>query len=204
VLPPPSHNGATGWLTIAPVELTTERLLLRQWRDDDLEPFAALNADPEVMRYFPAPLTPAQSEETAGYIRAMIDRQGWGLWAVEVRGGAPFIGFVGLNRPTFEADFMPTVEVGWRLDRPYWSRGYATEAAAASLTFAFDQLRCPEIVAFTAVANERSRRVMQRLGMSHDPADDFDHPRVPHGPVRRHVLYRISAEQWRERASGAG
>ncbi len=186
------------------MELATERLLLRQWRDDDLEPFAALNADPEVMRYFPAPLTRAQSDATAHWVRATIDRQGWGLWAVEVRGGASFIGFVGLSRPTFDAHFTPNVEVGWRLDRRHWGLGYATEAASASLAFAFDELDCPETVSFTAAPNERSRRVMQRLGMSHDPTDDFDHPRVAEGPLRRHVLYRMSAERWRDQPGSRG
>ena len=181
------------------MELTTGWLLLRQWRDEDRAPFAALNADPEVMRYFPAALTRAQSDEFAGYCQAEIERQGWGLWAVEVRDGPSFVGFVGLDRPTFEADFMPAIEVGWRLDRPYWGHGYATEAASASLSFAFDQLDCPEVVSFTSVLNERSRRVMQRLGMTHDPADDFDHPRVTDGSLRRHVLYRLTAERWRGR-----
>ncbi len=124
-------------------ELTTPRLVLRQWRPDDLAPFAALNADPEVMRHFPAALTRAQSDAFAAHIQETIVRQGWGLWAVEVRGGASgvgFIGFVGLNRPGFEAHFTPAVEVGWRLHRPHWGHGYATEAATAALTFAFDEL----------------------------------------------------------------
>jgi RimJ/RimL family protein N-acetyltransferase len=171
-------------------ELTTARLLLRQWREDDLAPFAALNADPEVMRYFPSTLTRAQSDDLAAYIQMTLDLHGWGLWAVEVRGGAPFIGFVGLNRPRFEAHFTPTIEVGWRLDRPFWGHGYATEAGTAALTFAFEELRCPEVVSFTATVNERSAQVMRRLGMTHDPADDFDHPAVPVGPLRRHVLFR--------------
>jgi RimJ/RimL family protein N-acetyltransferase len=177
-------------------ELTTERLLLREWRQDDLAPFAALNADPEVMRYFPKLLTSRQSDDLARYAQGMIALHGWGLWAVEVRGGAPFIGFVGLNRPGFEAHFIPAIEVGWRLDRTHWGHGYATEAAAAALSFAFEQLDCPEVVAFTSLVNERSRRVMRRLGMTYDPADDFDHPSVPEGPLRRHALYRIRREQW--------
>jgi RimJ/RimL family protein N-acetyltransferase len=179
-------------------ELTTERLRLRQWRDDDLAPFAALNADPEVMRYFPARLTPEQSDQLAAIIRATIDRQGWGLWAVEVRGGTPFIGFVGLNRPGFKADFTPAVEVGWRLDRPYWGHGYATEAATAALTFAFERVSLPEVVSFTSTLNERSMNVMRRLGMTRDPADDFDHPNIPDGPLRRHILYRLDRERWRQ------
>jgi RimJ/RimL family protein N-acetyltransferase len=121
-------------------ELATPRLLLRQWRQADLDPFAALNADPEVMRYFPAALTKAQSDQFAAHVQATIARQGWGLWAVEVLDAAPFIGFVGLNQPRFQAHFTPAVEVGWGLDRRYWGQGYATEAARASLTFGFDHL----------------------------------------------------------------
>ena len=179
-------------------ELVTQRLRLRQWRDDDLAPFAALNADPEVMRYFPAPLTREQSDQLAGRIRSKIERQGWGLWAVEVAGGPPFIGFVGLSRPTFEAPFVPAVEIGWRLARMGWGHGYATEAAGAALGFGFEQLGLREIVSFTSTVNERSIRVMRRLGMSHDAADDFDHPRVADGPLRRHVLYRLAENQWRD------
>lgn len=179
-------------------ELVTDRLCLRQWRDADLAPFAALNADPEVMRYFPAPLTQAQSDELAGFIHGVIEREGWGLWAVQVTDGPSFIGFVGLNRATFDAHFTPAVEVGWRLAQPYWGNGYATEAAAAALSFGFDQLGLEEVVSFTAAVNERSIRVMQRLGMTRDAAGDFDHPRVADGPLRRHVLYRISNQQWQQ------
>jgi ribosomal-protein-alanine N-acetyltransferase len=175
-------------------EIATRRLLLRQWCEEDLAPFAALNGDPEVMRYFPATLTRAESDELARHIH------GWGLWAVEVGGGPAFIGFVGLNRVRFEAHFTPAIEIGWRLDRPYWGHGYATEAAAAGLSFAFDVLECPEVVSFASLLNERSMRVMRRLGMSRDPAEDFDHPALADGPLRRHALYRISRERWaRER-----
>jgi RimJ/RimL family protein N-acetyltransferase len=174
-------------------ELTTGRLKLRQWRDADLAPFAALNADPEVMRYFPSTLVQEQSDEFAGYMYETIERQGWGLWAVEVTDGPPFIGFVGLNRVSFEEHFTPAVEVGWRLDRPFWGNGYATEAAAGAVTFAFEQLHLEEIVSFTSTLNEPSIRVMRRLGMRHDAAGDFDHPRVAEGsPLRRHVLYRLA------------
>jgi RimJ/RimL family protein N-acetyltransferase len=176
-------------------EPTTERLRLRQWRDADLDPFAALSADPEVMRHFPAVMTRAQSDEFAAGVRAKIARDGWGLWAVEVAAGPSFIGFVGLNRPRFEAHFTPAVEVGWRLARQYWGNGYATEAAAAALSFGFKQLELEEIVSFTVPVNERSTRVMRRLGMSYDQADDFDHPNVA-GPLRHHVLYRISKDEW--------
>ena len=167
--------------------------MLREWRETDLAPFARLNADPEVMRYFPEVLPRAQSDELADRIQAALAEQGWGLWAVEAPAAAEFIGFVGLNRVRFEAHFTPAIEIGWRLDRAFWGRGYASEAARAALQFGFEQLGCDEIVAFTAPANERSRRVMQRLGMSHDPADNFDHPGLAEGTLRRHVLYRITA-----------
>jgi RimJ/RimL family protein N-acetyltransferase len=173
--------------------LRTERLVLRQWREEDLQPFAELNADPEVMRYFLAPLTREQSDEAAQRATRLIDEQGWGWWAVEAVGRAPFIGFVGLSVPRFQAHFTPAVEVGWRLAREYWGHGYATEAARTAVTFGFDELGLAEIVSFTAIANEPSRRVMERLGMTHAEADDFDHPSLPDGhPLQRHVLYRLT------------
>jgi len=171
-------------------DLRTLRLLLRQWRDEDREPFAGLNADPEVMRWFPAPLTRAQSDAFVDQQQELLAERGWGLWAVEAEGG--FIGFVGLAVPRFEAHFTPAVEVGWRLARGAWGRGYATEAARAVVSFGFGEITLDEIVSFTTVGNDRSRRVMERLGMSHDPADDFDHPLLSDGhPMRRHVLYRL-------------
>jgi len=178
-------------------ELRTERLVLRQWRDEDLEPFADLNADPETMRYFPAPIARAESDAFVGRARSQIEAEGWGLWAVEVAGGPSFVGFVGLARPSFEADFTPAVEVGWRLGREHWGRGYATEAGRAALTYGFEELGLDEIVSFTSGLNEPSWRVMQRLGMSRDEPGDFDHPRVPAGhPLRPHVLYRLSRDDW--------
>jgi RimJ/RimL family protein N-acetyltransferase len=174
----------------------TRRLMLRQWREEDLAPFAALNADPDVMRYFPAVLTRTESDDLARFAQGMIAVHGWGLWAVEVQDGTPFIGFVGLGRPRFDAHFTPAIEIGWRLARPYWGQGYATEAAAAALTFAFEVPDCSEVVSFTSLVNEPSLRVMRRLGMSHDPADDFDHPAVSPGPLRRHALYRMRRERW--------
>jgi RimJ/RimL family protein N-acetyltransferase len=172
-------------------EIRTERLLLRQWREADFEPFAALNADPEVMRYFPAPMTREASDAFAERTRAQIAERGWGLWAVEVARGAPFIGFVGLGQPSWEAHFTPAVEIGWRLARAHWGRGYATEAARAAAGFAFETVGLVEIVSFTSTINLPSRRVMERIGMTHDPAEDFDHPLVADGPLRRHVLYRL-------------
>ena len=174
-------------------ELETRRLLLRRWRPEDRTPFAALNADPEVMRHFPALLTRRESDRLADRIESYMERTGWGLWAMEERASGRFLGFTGLARPGFEAPFMPAVEIGWRLERAAWGHGFATEAARAAARFAFDELALEEIVSLAVVANERSRAVMRRLGMTHDPADDFDHPLVEQPHLRRHVLYRLRA-----------
>jgi RimJ/RimL family protein N-acetyltransferase len=172
-------------------ELRTERLVLRQWRADDLEPFARLNADPEVMEHFPAPLTRAQSDALALAARDHVAEHGWGLWAVEVVDAREFVGFVGLAEPRFEAHFTPALEVGWRLERSAWGRGYVTEGGRAAVRYAFEELAREELVSFTTTTNVRSQRVMERLGMTHDPADDFDHPLVSDPRLRRHVLFRL-------------
>ena len=178
-------------------ELSTERLLLRRWRDSDREPFAALNADPEVMRYFRAPLDRAASDAFVDRIEARFDEYDYGLWAAEVRATGSFIGFIGLSRQTFEAPFNPTVEVGWRLRREAWGYGYATEGARASLAHGFGPVGLEEIVSMTTKTNLRSQAVMQRLGMSTDPADDFEYPLLPEDhPLRPHVLYRITRDAW--------
>jgi ribosomal-protein-alanine N-acetyltransferase len=183
-------------------ELRTDRLLLRQWRPEDREPFAAMNADPEVMRHFPSALDRAGSDALAERAEARIAERGWGLWAVEALDGAgdsyetAFAGFIGLAPVSFETHFTPAVEIGWRLARRFWGRGYATEGARAALTYAFVELELEAVVSFTAVANDRSRRVMERLSMTHDPADDFNHPNLPGSPVERHVLYRLRAENF--------
>jgi RimJ/RimL family protein N-acetyltransferase len=182
----------TGPLTL-PGSIRTDRLVLRRWRDEDLEPFAELNADPEVMAFMPAQLDRRESDALATRIREQFEQRGFGLWAVEVPEVASFIGYVGLSVPRFTAAFTPCVEVGWRLARLHWGRGYATEAARATLTFGFERVGLEEIVSFTAPANVRSIAVMERLGMSHDAADDFDHPSLPVGhALRRHVLYRLT------------
>jgi ribosomal-protein-alanine N-acetyltransferase len=181
--------------------LQTLRLVLRPWRDDDRAAFAAMNADPEVMKHFHATLTPAQSDEAADRMCAHIAEHGWGFWAVEVPGVAPFVGIVGLMSQRFALPGGETdwVEIGWRLARPHWGHGYAQEAAHASVDFAFRALKRPDIVAFTVPENRRSRRVMDRLGMVHDPQGDFDHPMVPEtSPKRRHVLYRLTRAHWEE------
>lgn len=177
---------------VNPIELGTERLRLRTWRDSDLEPFAALNADPAVMEYLPGPLSRAESDALVARFRDHFDRHAFGLWAVEIPGVVPFAGFIGLSIPGFEAHFTPCVEVGWRLARQCWGAGYATEGAVAALKVGFEQLGLDEIVSLTVPANRRSRAVMERLGMRRDPAEDFDHPRLPEGhKLRRHVLYRL-------------
>ena len=180
--------------------LSTPRLTLRPWRDDDLAPFAALNADPVAMEFLPAPLRRAESDALVARFREHLVEHGFGPWAVEVRGGPPFIGSVGLMRPRFEAHFTPCVEIGWRLARSAWGRGYATEAARAVLDDAFARLALREVVSFTVPANARSRAVMERLGMTRSPGDDFEHPSLADGhPLRPHVLYRVTRDAWLER-----
>ncbi len=174
-------------------EIVTDRLLLRRWRHSDLAPFATLNADARVREFLPGILTRDASDRLAGRIAAHFDAHGFGLWAVEIRDVEPFAGFIGLSIPDFEAPFTPCVEVGWRLAARHWGHGYATEGARAALRFGFETLGLGEIVSFTVPQNARSRRVMERLGMTRDAADDFDHPSLPDGhPLKHHVLYRIA------------
>ncbi len=175
----------------------TSRLTLRRWQESDLVPFSAMNADPEVMAYLPKCLTPDESNALIQRIEAHFDRHGFGLWAVEQIDTGHFMGFVGLLIPGFQAPFTPCVEIGWRLARPYWGQGYATEAAKAVLEYGFTRCGLSEIVSFTVPMNTRSRDVMQRLGMTHSPHDDFNHPSLPEGhPLRPHVLYRLSKSAW--------
>jgi RimJ/RimL family protein N-acetyltransferase len=177
-------------------ELHTERLKLRQWRDEDLDTWAQLNADPEVMRYFPSMLTRAESDALAERCHDRIEQQGWGLWAVEVIDGPEFIGWIGLATPGFDAHFTPAVEVGWRLTRSAWGNGYAPEGARAAVNFGFSGLGLEQIVSFTTELNAQSRRVMEKIGMTRDPGDDFDHPKLPGHRICRHVLYRLNAADW--------
>jgi 3-dehydroquinate dehydratase/shikimate dehydrogenase len=173
--------------------IQTKRLILRPWKQEDSASFAQMNADPRVMEYFPSTLSHQESDALATRIQSKIDERGWGLWAVEVPDICDFIGFIGLNDVTFEAHFTPAVEIGWRLAFDHWGKGYATEGALAAAAYAFDVLKLKEIVSFTAVQNMRSRHVMEKIGMQHNPEDDFDHPKLPAGHLlRRHVLYRLS------------
>ena len=179
------------------MEIVTPRLKLRPWKKSDFEPFAALNADPQVMEFFPGCLSREQSDELAGKLQSRLERQGYGLWALEAPDGTPFIGCVGLNRPDWEAPFTPCLEIGWRLARAHWGKGYAAEAARAALDFAFGGLNLEEVVAFTVPGNLRSLRVMEKIGMVRDKDGDFDHPKIAEGdPLRRHVLYRIRKGQF--------
>ena len=176
--------------------LQTSRLILRQWTDHDLVPFAQLNADPEVMEYFPAPLSGAESNAFANTIRSLIEQRGWGLWAVEVPGQAAFIGFVGLHIPANDLPCSPCVEIGWRLAKAHWGRGYASEAAEAALAYAFGELGLDEVVSFTAVINKPSEAVMRKIGMA-NAQQNFTHPRVEvDSPLREHVLYKIHRKEW--------
>jgi ribosomal-protein-alanine N-acetyltransferase len=178
-------------------ELTTPRLLLRRWRDEDRAPFAALNRDAEVMRHFPAPLSARESDALIADIESHFRRHGFGLWALQSRESGELLGFTGLCFVSFAADFTPAVEIGWRLRRSSWGHGYAAEASRASLAFGFDELGFEEIVSFTSTLNERSRAVMERIGMTRDLAGDFAHPLIARdSPLAAHVLYRLAATGW--------
>lgn len=181
---------------MSPIEFETPRLLLRQWRAADREPFAALNADPVVMAHFPAPLTREESDSIADRCERLIAERGWGAWATEIKTTGEFIGFVGLHVPQDDLPLSPCVEILWRLARAHWRHGFATEAARGALHVGFATLRLPEIVSFTVPSNTRSRAVMERLGMQMDAAP-FEHPSLPVGhALRTHVSYRLSRERW--------
>lgn len=179
------------------VEQRTERLLLRGFEDSDRDAFAAMNADPEVMRWLQGPRDRTRSDAFVDRIATRWAERGWGLWALERTDTGAFIGYTGLWPAEFEAPFTPAVEVGWRLAREHWGHGFVTEAAGAALRFGFEDAGLAEIVSFTSVGNERSWRVMERIGMLRDPDGDFEHPAVPAGsPVRPHVLYRLDRTRW--------
>ena len=172
--------------------IQTERLLLRRWKKEDREPFYRLNSDPLVMEFMPACLTRSESDQLVDRITEHFRKRNFGLYAVELRENHSFIGYVGLAVPSFEASFTPCVEIGWRLSADHWGRGLATEGAQVVVKHAFSELRLDEIVSFTVPENVRSRRVMEKIGMTHDASEDFDHPNLPKGhPLQRHVLYRL-------------
>lgn len=175
------------------ISLLSPRVLLRPWKPEDAEAFSQLNADPEVMHYFPSILNRSESNAILKKMQIHFDKHGFGFWAAEHRVTGDFLGFIGLNIPNFEAHFTPCVEIGWRLPRRYWNQGLASEGALLCLEFAFKNLKLEEVVAFTSSQNTASRRVMEKIGMHHNPKDDFEHPQLTPGhPLRAHVLYRIT------------
>jgi len=177
----------------------TERLILREWTKADREPFARMNRDPRVMEFMPALMSRQESDGLADRIEAHFRKHGFGLCAAELRENYSFIGFVGLSVPAFEAAFTPCVEIGWRLAADHWGRGLATEGAREMVRYGFEMMGLDALVSFTAPANIRSQRVMKKLGMTHDPSDDFDHPGLPEGhALRRHVLYRLRRVEWEQ------
>jgi RimJ/RimL family protein N-acetyltransferase len=179
-------------LSRVPETIATQRLILRRWLVTDLDPFASMNADSRVMEFFPSRLSRLESDALASRIQKHFDERGFGLWAVEIRDVAQFAGFIGLSTPRFDAHFTPCVEIGWRIAAEYWGCGYATEGALSVVRFAFQSLGLHEVVSMTTEMNLKSRRVMEKIGMSHAASDDFDHPLVPSGHrLARHVLYRL-------------
>jgi RimJ/RimL family protein N-acetyltransferase len=173
--------------------LESDRLLLRPWRDEDVRHWVAMSVDPRVMEFFPSTYDVDFATKMAQTLRERLEADGYGWWVLEAKNVSPFVGVIALQSVPFEAAFTPAFEVGWRLKAEYWGRGYATEGATLAARFAFDVLHLDEIVAMTALQNLRSKRVMERLGMTHDPRDDFDHPRLEDGHrLRRHVLWRLS------------
>lgn len=179
--------------------IKTERLILRPWREADLAPFAKMNADPRVREYFPSVLTTEESNRSVEMMSEHIAKCGWGFWAVSLIQTDEFIGMIGLENVSFVAPFTPAVEIGWRLTFDHWGKGYAAEGAAASLEYGFETLNLDEIVSFTAEHNQKSQRVMEKIGMRHNSNDDFDHPKLSEGHwLRRHVLYRINENEWKQ------
>ena len=176
---------------------TTERLILRRWRHSDLAPFSRLNLDPRAMEFMPGVLSPAESNRLADRIEAHFLGHGFGLCAVESRHTHCFLGFIGLSVPGFQAKFTPCVEIGWRLSPEHWGQGLATEGSREMVRYAFEVVGLDALVSFTAPGNLKSRRVMEKLAMTRDPAEDFDHPLLPERhPLRRHVLYRLRRSEF--------
>lgn len=179
------------------ISLHTQRLILREWRESDLAPFADFNADPQVMQFYTHTLNREESDALAEKYQRELKARGYGFWAVQAPAEADFIGYVGLNYWDLEADFSPCIDVGWRLGSPYWGKGYATEAALAALDYGFETLGFQEIVSMATIGNTRSHRVMERLGMRTNPSENFAHPKLPKGhPLSMRVLYRLTKKEW--------
>jgi RimJ/RimL family protein N-acetyltransferase len=188
--------------------ITTERLNLRTWIADDIPLMTAISSDPKVMEYFPSTQDLKATQQLIHYINEQHDKYGYSLYAVEIKNTGEFIGFVGLAHPSFDIpnfkpQGLPIVEIGWRLSSKHWGRGYATEAAKAVLAYAFNELNLDEIISFTTIENKKSRNVMEKIGLQHDKADDFEHPKiVEHSPLRKHVIYRLTRNEYFEKISG--
>lgn len=180
-----------------PNGLSTDRLILRRWKDSDVEPFVTMNCDPEVMRFYPSVLTREQSIELIDRIERRFESESLGLWATEVKSTGQFIGYVGLWTPGWESSFTPCVEIGWRICHSSWGKGYAPEAAREVLRDGFERLQLKEILSWTATVNQNSMRVMQKIGMYSDPSENFMHPAIEEGsPLKLHVLYRLTESSW--------
>ena len=180
------------------IEIETERLKLRQWKKEDRELLSEINSDPRVMEFFPKTLNRTESNKMFKRLKLLIVKQGWGFWAVELFDNNEFIGFVGLNKPTYDLPFSPCVEIGWRLSEKYWGKGYATEAAQGALEFGFTKLGLTEIVSFASVLNTKSIKVMKKLNMSNSE-EYFNHPMIHKGsPLRKHCLYKVSLKEWKQ------
>ncbi|MBX9770450.1 MAG: GNAT family N-acetyltransferase [Candidatus Obscuribacterales bacterium] len=179
------------------MQLETERLFLRHWQESDVEPFCAITSDPEVRRYYPNVLSASETKTLVVRIKAHFEKENFGLWSVELKSTGEFIGYTGLQKPTIEAHFMPCVEIGWTIAKKHWGNGYAPEAAAKALEDGFTRIGLDEIVSFTTVSNDKSIRVMEKLGMTRNPKDDYSHPLLPQGhPLKPHVLFRLSKSEW--------
>lgn len=179
------------------MQLETERLILRKWKEADLEPFCKITSDPEVRRYYPGVLTADETKALVTKVEAHFNKESFGLFALELKSTGEFIGYTGLMKPTIQAHFMPCVEIGWQLSKKHWGNGYAPEAAAKALEDGFVRIGLDEIVSFTTVSNDKSIRVMQKLQMTRNPKDDYSHPALPEGhPLKPHVLFRLSKAIW--------
>ena len=180
------------------IEIETPRLILRQWKKEDRPLFAKINADSDVMEFYPSILEKKESDEFAQKLESLITKRGWGLWAVETKDEKKFIGFVGLHKPTYDLPIKSCVEIGWRLAKEYWGNGFATEAANAALDIAFGKLNLPEVYSFTSIINKKSKAVMERLGMV-NTNKNFNHPMLPeNSQLSEHYLYKIDHLSWKK------
>jgi len=177
--------------------IATPRLILRTWKQEDIDPYFRINQDPKVIEFLRGPLTLDEVNAFVSNVNNQQEKYGYTLWAVEVKQTGTFIGFIGLNYTNWESHFTPAVEIGWRLDSKSWGQGYATEGAKAALDFAFNKMNLQEIVSFTVPDNKRSIQVMERIGLKRDLNGDFEHPKLPKDHrLLKHILYRLTREDY--------